>query len=281
MTSSPFILSIGGNVVGAVIAASDALFELCNGLAGRSWLFDNIMALAVNNSLFKAALIGGCFFAVWHGHQSADTVRRNRRVLLVTLLASTVVIAVTYTLSKSVLMPRPYVQSLASVHLHGAQLVETAPLTYRVPLDDESQARYRALTNGDIARNDLISFPSDHAGFYITLAAGILLVSRGLGRLAVGWTVLVLLGSRVITGQHSPLDIVAGMSIGLLILWLFQYIFARSLRPLVESAVSWTFRHQALATVLIFIAVFEAANALQDLRPLLEVGAGIAARPFF
>ena len=281
MPSTALIMSFAATIAGPITAASDALFELCNQLAGRSWLFDNVMALAVNNSLFKAALIGGCFFAVWHGNQRAEVVRRNRRTLLVTLLASAVVIATTQTLSKSVLSPRPYVQSVAGYQLRGAQLVETPRLSYRVPMDNESQARYRALTNGDVVDNDLVSFPSDHAGFYVTLAVGILLASRRLGWLAVAWTALVVLGSRVITGQHSPLDIVAGALIGLVILGLMQYLCSRSLRPLVDAVVRWTFRYQALSTALVFLLVFEAANALQDLRPLMELGAGIAARPFF
>ena len=73
----------------------------------------------------------------------------------------------------------------------------------------------------------------------------------------------------------------AGALIGLVILGLMQYLCSRSLRPLVDAVVRWTFRYQALSTALVFLLVFEAANALQDLRPLMELGAGIAARPFF
>ena len=280
MPNSALIMSFAASIVGPLTEASNALFELCNQLAGRSWLFDNVMALALNNSLFKAALIGGCFFAVWHGNQDAGALRRNRRILLVTLLASAVVIATTQTLSRSMLSARPYVQSLASFHLQGARLLETPRLSYRVPLDNTSQAQYRALQKGDIASNNLDSFPSDHAGFYVALAVGILLASRRLGWLAVGWTAFVLLGSRVITGEHSPLDIAAGASIGLVILGLLQYLFSHSLRPLAERVVNWTFRHQALSTALIFLVVFEVTNALQDMRPLMEIGAGIVTRAF-
>mgnify|MGYP000947239666 CR=1 FL=1 len=48
------------------------------------------------------------------------------------------------------------------------------------------------------------------------------------------------------------------------------------LRRVFDPIVTWTLRHQAFATAVIFIAVFEAANTLQNLRPLLKTGVAIA-----
>jgi len=257
-------------------AISDAIYELCNRLAGHSWLLDNLIALAQDNPLVKAALLGGCFLAVWHGHQDDATIQRNRRILLVTLLASIFVIATTKVLTHTVFLPRPFIQSQKVFHLEGDQLVESHRLTYHVPLDDKNQKTYQGLLKGQVIQNDLGSFPSDHAGFYVTLAVGILLASRALGWLAVSWTFLVLLGSRIITGQHSPLDVVAGAGIGIVILLLLQFAFGKWLRRPMELIVNWTLRHQTLATVLISIVVFEAANTLQNVHPLLEIGVAIA-----
>lgn len=257
-------------------ALSDALYQLCNSLSGHSWLLDTLIALPLDNQLVKAALIGGCFFAVWHSQQDQAIVQRNRRILLITLIACVFVIATTKTLSKTVFLPRPFMQSQKAFHLAGEQLVESQRLAYHVPLDEENQKAYQNLLQGEVVQNDLGSFPSDHAGFYVTLAVGILLASRRLGALAVGWTLLVILGSRVITGQHSPLDIAAGAGIGIAILLLCQLVLGRWLRRLVDPLIAWTFRHQALATALLFVAVFEAANTLQNLRPLLKTGATIA-----
>src|SRR5438132_13360503 len=80
----------------------------------------------------------------------------------------------------------------------------------RVPLDETSQKDYRALVNGDVETNDLGSFPSDHAGFFIAISLGIWLASRRLGLIAVGWTILVILMGKMIGAQHTPLDIAAG-----------------------------------------------------------------------
>lgn len=270
------ILTFFAGWVERITAISDSLYQLCNSLAGRSWLLDNLIALPLDNQLVKAAIIGGCFLAVWHGGKDEAATQRNRRILLITLVACVFVIATTKTLSKTVFLPRPFIQSQKAFHLEGEQLVESQRLAYRVPLDEENQKSYHALVKGDVIQNDLGSFPSDHAGFYVTLAVGILLAARGIGWLAVGWTFLVVLGSRVITGQHSPLDILAGAGIGVVILLLFQLVLGKWLRRFVDPLVNWTLRHQTFSTVLVFIAVFEAANTLQNLRPLLKTGVAIA-----
>ena len=266
--SNLFILSIGSGAFARMTGINDALYELCNHLAGRSWLLDNLIALPLNNQFIKAAFLGGCFFAAWHGHQ----VDRNRRILLVSVLASVFVIATTKTLSYAIFSPRPFIQSQKAFHLEDNQLVESRRLPYRVPLDAESQKMYADLVKGDVVQNDLHSFPSDHAGFYVTLAVGILLASRALGWLAVSWTFLVLLGSRIITGRHSPLEVVVGAGIGIVMLLLFQFVFDKWWRRPMDLIVNWTLRHPAIATVLIFMVIFEASNSLQDVHPLLEIG---------
>lgn len=263
-------------IVERITAISDSLYQFCNRLSGHSWLLDTLIALPLDNQLVKAAIIGGCFLAAWHVGKDDATTQRNRRILIITLIASVFVIATTKTLSKTVFLPRPFIQSQKAFHLEGDQLVESHQLAYHVPLDAENQKTYQALLKGEVIQNDLGSFPSDHAGFYVTLALGILLASRAIGLLAVGWTFLVMLGSRVITGQHSPLDILTGAGIGVIILLLCQFVLGKGFRRLFDPIVNWTMRHQAFATAILFIAVFEAANTLQNLRPLLKTGATIA-----
>jgi undecaprenyl-diphosphatase len=269
-------MNVWNGIVTGLVTASNALYELCNRVAGHSYLLDSVIALTLDNALFKGAVLGGCFLAVWHGHQDEATLRRNRRVLLATLCACVCVIAVTSALSKKIFLPRPFIQSQRIFHLEGDRLVENPRLPYRVPLDAGNQQKYRDLLNGDVIPNDLGSFPSDHAGFYMTLAVGVLLASPALGWFAVSWTFLVLLGSRVITGQHSPLDVLSGAAIGIVILLVVQSLFNGRLRPLADSVVNWTFRHQTLATALVFIVIFEASNTLQDLDPLFGIARLIA-----
>jgi membrane-associated phospholipid phosphatase len=261
---------------GSLLSFSDYLYEILNGIVGRSRILDNLIALPLENSLVKAGLIGACFMFVWLSGKDEAEIFRRRKILLITLISLFFVIATTKTLSKTIFLPRPYIQSQKAFHLEGDQLVESPRLNYRVPLDDENQKYYKALERGEVFQNDLGSFPSDHAGFFMTLAFGILLACRSVGLFAVGWALIVALGSRVITGQHSPLEIVVGSGIGIGILLVMQFFIGNVGKRVVDPVVNWTLKNSALATAIIFIFVFEATNALQNVRPLLKVGKEIA-----
>ena len=255
---------------------SDYLYSIINGLAGRSWIFDNLVDLPLESNLVKAALVGACFLFVWlGGTNEADTARR-RKILLITLIASVFVIATTKTLSKTVFLPRPFILSQKTFHLEGDQLVETPRLNYRVPLNPENQKSFKELERGEIIQNDLGSFPSDHAGFYMTLAFGILLACRFAGLIAVFWTFFITLGSRIIAGQHSPLDIAVGSLIGIGILLASQFIIGNWGKRLIDPIVSWTLKYSALSSAIIFVAVFEAVNTLEDVRHITKVFVEIA-----
>lgn len=254
-----------------VTSVNDYLFEKANDFAGRSLIFDNLTALATGNNLIKAGLIGACFLFVWMEGKDALEIARRRRILLVTLMASIVVIGTTKFLSKTIFLPRPFIESQKTFHLEGEQLAETARLDYRVPLDEESQKSFAALQRGEVAQNDLGSFPSDHAGFYMTLAVGILLACRSAGLIALFWTIFVTLGSRVITGEHSPLDIAVGSGIGIAILLIAQFIFGNRGKCLLDPIIEWTLKNSALSAAVIFIFLFEAANTLENIRPLLKL----------
>jgi len=255
---------------------NDYLYEMINGLAGKSWIFDNLIDLPLKSNLVKAALIGACFMFAWLTGANEAEVARRRKILLITLIASVFVIGTTKTLSKTIFLPRPFIQSQKTFHLEGDQLIESRKLDYRVPLDDENQKGFEALKRGEIIQNDLGSFPSDHAGFYMTLAVGILLACRSAGLIALFWTFFVALGCRVITGQHSPLDIAVGSGIGIGILLALQVIIGNLGKRLIEPVVNWTLKHSAFSSAVIFIFLFEAANTLEDVRQILKVGVDIA-----
>jgi len=254
---------------------NDLLYKWINGLAGQSWVFDNLIILPVENNLVKAVLVGACFLMVWVGGKDEAETARRRKILLITLLSLVFVIATTKTLSKTVFLPRPYIQSQETFHLEGDQLVESPRLTWNVPQDEKSQKRFQALQRGEIIQNDLGSFPSDHAGLYMTLAVGILLACRSIGLVALAWTLFVTLGSRIITGQHSPLDIAVGSIIGVGILLIAQFVVGRWGKRLIDPVVNWTLKHSALSSAIIFVCIFEATNTLENIRPLLKVGKNI------
>ena len=249
-----------------LIAISDALYALINGLSGRSWLFDTLVALPMENPLVKAGPVAACFAFAWYKAGDEAAIRRRRSVLLITLLSLVAIVAVTRSLSNSIFIPRPFIQSQTLYELDQKALVEAPKRAHRVPLEGEYRDRYSAVTRGDIVPNDLGSFPSDHAGFYFALALGILLAHRGAGLLAIGWTLFVILFSRVATGMHSPLDIAAGAAIGAGLLLPLQFVFRRWGGVVLRPLSGWTLRYPGLSGAALFLILFEAASTLENAR---------------
>jgi undecaprenyl-diphosphatase len=260
-----------------LLGASDGLYLFLNGLAGRSWLFDSLVALAIDNNLVKAAPVAAAFLYAWQTPSGAERLKA-RRVLLVTLASLLAVLAATKFIADSVFLPRPFIQSQQTYHLEDGRLVEAPRLAYRPPQEGFSHGRFERLRAGEIDDNDLASFPSDHAAFYFALALGIFLASRVAGVFALAWALLVICGSRMITGTHSPLDIVAGIGIGGGLLLAAQWAARRlAVRPL-EWVAEWTERRAALASALLFLALFEVANTLDGIREVLRTAKKIVER---
>ena len=249
-----------------LMSLNDQLLLAINSVAGRSWLFDNVVALFLDNDLAKAGVIGCCFLAAWYSGKGVAANNR-RKILLTTIVAAVCVIAITKTLSKTVFLPRPAIQSQRLYKLDGDQLIEMKRMPVRTPLDEESQKQHQALVSGNLETNDLGSFPSDHAGFFLVISFGIWLASRRLGWVALGWTGFVILAGKMISAQHTPLDIAAGAFVALAVLAIFRFIAARRL---VDRLLAWisqlSIRHAALSSALIFAVVFEMSSTLIHVR---------------
>src|SRR5438874_12694442 len=251
-----------------LINLNDQLLIAINSVAGRSWLFDNVVAFFLDNDLAKAGVIGACFLAAWYGGKGEATTRR-RKILLTTLAAAVFVIGTTKVLSHTIFLPRPEIQSRKIYRLEGDQLVEMKRMPVRVPLDETSQKDYRALVNGDVETNDLGSFPSDHAGFFIAISLGIWLASRRLGLIALGWTILVILMGKMIGAQHTPLDIAAGAAVAIAEVSIIQYAIRKRFDGWLDKLAGLTVSYSALSSALIFAVAFEVSSTMIHVRAFL------------
>jgi membrane-associated phospholipid phosphatase len=267
-----------GTVIISLVAASftgwftqlnDQILLGINSIAGRSWLFDSIVAFFIDNDLAKAGVIGGCFLAAWYGGKSIESTNARRRILITTLVAAICVITTTKVLSKTIFLPRPEIQTQKIYRLEGDQLVEMKRMPVRTMLDDESQKDHRALLSGDIDSNDLGSFPSDHAGFFIAISLGILLASRRIGLLALGWSIFVILGGKLISGQHTPLDVAAGASVAIAELALIQYVVRKGFPGWLDKLTGLTLRYSALSSAIVFLIAFEVSSTMIHIRAFL------------
>ena len=254
---------------GSLTELNEQLLLGLNSLSGRSWLFDSVVAFFQDNDLAKAGVIGCCFLAAWYGGKSTDGINSRRKVLIVTLIAAVFVIATTKVLSHTIFLPRPEIQSQKIFRLEGDHLVEMKRIPVRIPLDETSQKDYRALSSGDVETNDLGSFPSDHAGFFLAISLGIWLASRRLGLIALAWTLFVILGGRVISAHHTPLDIAAGAAVAIAELAIVQWALRKSLNGWLDKLTGLTLRYSALSSAIIFAAVFEVSSTLVHVRAFL------------
>src|SRR5713226_3857128 len=250
------------SLAGRLTDLNDQLLLSINSLAGRSWLFDSVVAFFRDNDLAKAGVIGCCFLAAWYGGKSSNGTNTRRKILITTLIAAVFVITTTKVLSKTIFLPRPEIQSQKIYRLEGDQLVEMKRMPVRVMLDETSQKDYRALLSGEIETNDLGSFPSDHAGFFIAISLGIWLASRRLGLLALGWSVFVILAGKMISGQHTPLDIAAGAAVAVAELAIIQYVVRKGFNGWLDKLTGLTLRYSALSSAMIFLVAFEMSSTM-------------------
>jgi len=260
---------MAGSLSGWFTHLNDQILLGINSIAGRSWLFDSIVAFFIDNDLAKAGVIGGCFLAAWYGGKTIESTNARRKILITTLVAAVFVITTTKVLSKTIFLPRPEIQTQKIYRLEGDELVEMKRMPVRTMLDEESQKDHRALLSGDIDPNDLGSFPSDHAGFFIAISLGILLASRRIGLLALGWSIFVILGGKLISGQHTPLDIAAGATVAIAELALIQYVVRRSFRGWLDKLTGLTLRYSALSSAIIFLVAFEVSSTMIHIRAFL------------
>jgi len=260
---------MAGSLSGWFTHLNDQILLGINSIAGRSWLFDSIVAFFIENDLAKAGVIGGCFLAAWYGGKTIESTNARRRILIMTLVAAVFVITTTKVLSKTIFLPRPEIQTQKIYRLEGEELVEMKRMPVRTMLDEESQKDHRALLSGDIDPNDLGSFPSDHAGFFIAISLGILLASRRIGLLALGWSIFVILAGKLISGQHTPLDIAAGATVAIAELALIQYVVRRGFRGWLDKLTGLTLRYSALSSAIVFLVAFEVSSTMIHIRAFL------------
>jgi membrane-associated phospholipid phosphatase len=252
------------------------IYHALNGLAGHSWYFDALVGLALSSNLVKAGVIGACFMYAWLAGSDDLQIAARRKILLITLISAVFVLATTKSLSKTVFLPRPFILSEKTFHLEGQQLVQTPQIEYNVAEDEETEKSFKELKQGQIVQNDMGSFPSDHAGFFFTVALGIFLAYRRAGLIALAWTIFVPLTAKMILGQHYPIDIVVGMGVGTAVLLALQFLFRRLGDRVLSPVTNWTMANSALSAALMFIVLFEVANTLDGVRKVGKFGSGVA-----
>ncbi len=224
---------------------------------------DLLVGAVSTNDLLKSGPIGGCLIAAWvAGRTGEETSRLRRRLLLVIMAAGCAVIATKLT-SHWIAYPRPFVLTQNAYRLSGDQLVPYPKTELRMPEAPDSDERMNNLAQGIVSSNDWESFPSDHAGFFGCLALGLFWVHRRIGTLALGWTLVVILGGKWLRGLHRPADLLAGLAIGLIFLLLWRLLDRCAW---LDRIGQWTVRQNAWATGFLFFVAVEVTSTLDHLQ---------------
>lgn len=179
------------------------LFRLINGLAGRSPVLDGLARLVVNDYLAPSAIV---LLLVWLWLRGRSRAERSADsgVVVNAVAAQFVANIVLKVINLSYFRARPF------------DALPEANLVFYRPWDS--------------------SCPSNPATFAFAVAVAIYLGDRRLGKVALGVATLWGL-SRVYSGVHYPLDVVAGAALGgSVAVWLSRYsqLMAR-LRPSLVS----------------------------------------------
>jgi len=109
------------------------------------------------------------------------------------------------------------------------------------------------------------AFPSDHAALFFALAAGIAVISRPLGALALIHAVVVITLPRLYLGLHYPTDMLAGAAIGTLcaLAATREGVWRRCAPPILVWSEG---RHAPWFGAVAFVATFEIATLFDSVR---------------
>ena len=149
----------------------------------------NLWILVISdNDLFKGALTMTLFWWAWNLGQGADEKRRNRQILLVTLLGAFLALF----LGRALQMGLPF----------RFRPMNDPALNFLLPIGTEKKME------------NWSSFPSDHAALFFSLATGAWLLSRRGGLLCYAYVTAFICFPRAFLGLHYPTDLLAGAIVG-------------------------------------------------------------------
>jgi len=178
------------------------------------------------------------FWWVWFRQQEEEIVRRDRKIVLLTLLGVLVALFIVRV------------------------LIITVPFRFR-PLDDPNIV-FRLPFTFIPAVGKWSSFPSDHAALFTGLAVSFWFINRRLFFIVVAYVIVVILLPRLFLGLHYPTDLIAGAVLGVACVLLSLKLFMNI--PLLEATLDWADEHKGLFYSLFFFLTAQLADLFDDVR---------------
>ena len=148
----------------------------------------------------------------------------------------------------------------------GRLLTHWLPFRVRPIYSTELHLHFAGSDIKDALLTSWSSFPSDHAMLWMAVATGIFLVWRGVGVLAILYTLLFICLPRAYLGFHYPTDLLVGAAVGIGITYVMtrDAIRVRYATP----ALRWIERFPGPSAMLAFILCLELVTQFDELRKL-------------
>ncbi|BDC43855.1 phosphatase PAP2 family protein [Paraburkholderia terrae] len=148
----------------------------------------------------------------------------------------------------------------------GRLLTHWLPFRVRPIYSAELHLHFAGSNIKDALLTSWSSFPSDHAMLWMAIATGIFLVWRGIGVLAILYTVLFICVPRAYLGFHYPTDLLMGAAVGIAITYVMtrDAIRVRYATP----ALRWIELRPGPSAMLAFILCIELVTQFDELRKL-------------
>jgi undecaprenyl-diphosphatase len=146
----------------------------------------------------------------------------------------------------------------------GRLLTHVLPFRVRPVFNPELHLHFPVSSTYDAKLSTWSSFPSDHAMLWMAIATGVFLVWRGIGLLAIIYTVVVICLPRAWLGFHYPTDLLAGAVVGVVITLIMTRdgIRERYAAPMLR----WIERYPAPSATLAFMLCLQLVTQFDELR---------------
>jgi len=217
-----------------------AIISFVNGYAQKSFLFDHFMDRLSAIQLLKGGVFVAIIWGVWFQRGSEAIVRRNRTIVLSTIVGTLIALACTRLLS----MTMPF----------NVRPFANANIIFKIPLS----------FSGEVA--DWSSFPSNHAALFASLAAGLYLFSRRMLWFVIPYLIIVIFLPRIFLGLHYPTEILAGTILGIVSVLLTHKWFMAASIP--DKILDWANEHPGMFYSFFFIMTYQIADLFYDCRNL-------------
>ncbi|OYY99826.1 MAG: hypothetical protein B7Y37_12835 [Sphingobacteriia bacterium 28-36-52] len=169
------------------------LTRLLNKMAYLYPKLDHFIYLVAENNLLKGGIVLTLFYFIWFDNTSF-TMRKNRKRLIITMMAAFVAEITTILLSLTLpFRARPYTK---------------LDMNFNIPVEIDHWWN-----------KDISSFPSDHATLFIVLGYGIYKCNRKLGWIILSYIILFILLPRIYLGLHFTSDILGGILVGVIVMY--------------------------------------------------------------